>query len=141
MLVLGFRVAIVDGTRKNSPLRSSSLELKSGCGASASHALYSRTRSEATKSPFYKGGFRGTVNIFYSFRVCLFSGLGLPRRGTRKNSPLRSSLLETERETIFYCNSRKAILNSQRHTRKTQFCRKLFARPAFSRKSGQYCVA
>ena len=58
--------------------------------------------------------------------------------GTRKNSPLMSSLLETERETIFYCSSRKAILNSQRHTRKTQFCRKLFARPAFSRKSGQY---
>ena len=78
MLVLGFRVAIVDGTRKNSPLRSSLLELKSGCGASAtlqsgrgasaSHTHCSRTRSVATKSPFAKGGFRGNVNIFYSFR-------------------------------------------------------------------------
>ena len=57
-----------------------------------------------------------------------------------KDSPLRSSLLETERWTIFYCNSCKAILNPQR-TRETQFLRKLFARPAFSRKSGQYCVA
>ena len=60
--------------------------------------------------------------------------------GTRKDSPLRSSLLETERWTIFYCNSHTAILNPQR-TRETQFLRKLFARPAFSRKSGQYCVA
>ena len=57
-----------------------------------------------------------------------------------KDSPLRSSLLETERRTIFYCNSHTAILNPQR-TRETQFLRKLFARPAFSRKSGQFCVA
>ena len=62
-LVLGFRLPR-RGTRKNSPLRSSLLELQSGCGASASHTHYSRTRSEATKPPFSKRGFGGNVNIF-----------------------------------------------------------------------------
>ena len=73
------------------------------------------------------------VSAVFGFRKTIVDG-------TRKDSPLRSSLLETERWTIFYCNSCKAILNSQR-TRETQFLRKLFARPAFSRKSGQYTIS
>ena len=78
-------------------------------------------------------GVKLEVSVLFGFRKTIVDG-------TRKDSPLRSSLLETERWTIFYCNSCKAILNPQR-TRETQFLRKLFARPAFSRKSGQYCVA
>ena len=52
----------------------------------------------------------------------LFSDLGKNiGDGTRKKSTLRSSLLETERGTLFYCNSLKAILNPQRVEAKRSF--------------------
>ena len=43
--------------------------------------------------------------------------------------------------SIFCRNSRKAILNPHQHRSKTEFCQELFARPAFSRKSGQFASA
>ncbi len=77
-----------------------------------------------------------------------------PRRGTRKNSPLRSSMLETERETIFYCNSRKAILTRDTTLapkyKQNAVLQKAFCTPCFFSKkravlrslnSGRYSVA
>ena len=58
--------------------------LQSGIGALASHTLYSRTRSEATKPPFSKRGLGGNVNISYYTQMRPFSGLRLPRRGKAK---------------------------------------------------------
>ena len=56
--------------------------------------------------------------------------------GTRKDSPLRSSLLETERWTIFYCNSRKAILNPQRKEEKRSFSESFLHALLFLEKAG-----
>ena len=54
----------------------------------------------------------GRLGIAQTLR--LFSDLGkIIGDGTRKKSTLRPSLLETERGTLFYCNSLKAILNPQ----------------------------
>ena len=51
--------------------------------------ICSRTRSEATKSPFVKGGFRGNVNIFYSFRLSDFLGFGKPSLMVRGKVAIR----------------------------------------------------
>ena len=73
------------------------------------------------------------ISVLFGFRKTIADG-------TRKREIARQVYLNRA-NLSFYCNSRKAaILNPQR-TRETQFLRKLFARPAFSRKSGQFCVA
>jgi len=53
-----------------------------------------------------------------------------------KDSPLRSSLLETERWTMFYCNSRTAILNPQRREEKQSFSESFLHALLFLEKAG-----
>ena len=72
---------------------------------------------------------------------CLFGFRKTLVESTREKRDCLSSLLEQKHISLFYCNSRKAILNPHQHRSKTEFCQELFARPAFSRKSGQFCVA
>ena len=77
-------------------------------------------------------GVKLEVSVLFGFRKTIVDG-------TRKREIARQVYLNRA-NLSFYCNSHTAILNPQR-PRETQFLRKLFARPAFSRKSGQYCVA
>ena len=69
------------------------------------------------------------VSVLFGFRKTIADG-------TRKDSPLRSSLLETERGTIFYCNSRKAILNPQRKEEKRSFSESFLHALLFLEKAG-----
>ena len=69
------------------------------------------------------------ISVLFGFRKTIADG-------TRKREIARQVYLNRA-NLSFYCNSHTAILNPQR-PRETQFLRKLFARPAFSRKSGQY---
>ena len=67
----------------------------------------------------------------------LFSDLGKTiGDGTRKKSTLRSSLLETERGTLFYCNSLKAILNPQQTLEKRSFSQSFLHALLFLEKAG-----
>ncbi|MEE0916383.1 MAG: hypothetical protein U0L45_07775, partial [Alistipes sp.] len=68
------------------------------------------------------------ISVLFGFRKTIVDG-------TRKREIARQVYLNRA-NLSFYCNSHTAILNPQR-SRETQFLRKLFARPAFSRKSGQ----
>ena len=54
--------------------------------------VYSRTRSEATKPPFFKRGFGGNVNISYYTQMRPFSGLRLPHRGKAKGGQPQACL-------------------------------------------------
>ena len=69
------------------------------------------------------------ISVLFGFRKTIVDG-------TRKDSPLRSSLLETERWTIFYCNSCKAILNPQRREEKRSFSESFLHALLFLEKAG-----
>ena len=69
------------------------------------------------------------VSVLFGFRKTIVDG-------TRKDSPLRSSLLETERGTIFYCNSHTAILNPQRREEKRSFSESFLHALLFLEKAG-----
>ena len=58
--------------------------------------------------------------------------------GTRKERDCRSSLLEQDSISLFYCNSRKAILNPHQPQEKQSFSESLLGH--FSSEKGQYCV-
>ena len=58
--------------------------------------------------------------------------------GTRKERDCRSSLLEQDSISLFYCNSRKAILNPHQPQEKRSFSESLLGH--FSSEKGQYCV-
>ena len=72
--------------------------------------------------------------VVFGFRTAIVDG-------TRKERDCRSSLLEQDSISLFYCNSHTAILNPHQPQAKQSFAESFFARPAFSRKSGQFCVA
>jgi hypothetical protein len=57
--------------------------------------------------------------------------------GTREKRDCLPSLLEQKHISLFYCNSRKAILNPHQHRRKTKFFQKFLHALLFS-KSGQF---
>ena len=69
------------------------------------------------------------ISILFGFRKTIVDG-------TIKDSPLRSSLLETERWTIFYCNSHTAILNPQRKEEKRSFSESFLHALLFLEKAG-----
>ena len=58
-----------------------------------------------------------------------------------KDSPLRSSLLETERWTIFYCNSHTAILNPHQPQAKQSFAESFLHALLFLEKAGSSALA
>ena len=69
------------------------------------------------------------ISVLFGFRKTIVDG-------TRKDSPLRSSLLETERWTIFYCNSHTAIINPQRREEKRSFSESFLHALLFLEKAG-----
>ena len=60
--------------------------------------------------------------------------------GTMEKRDCLPSLLEQKHISLFYCNSRKAILNPHQHGSETKFRIKFLHALLFS-KSGQYCAA
>ena len=71
-------------------------------------------------------------NAVFGFRFAIVDG-------TRKERDCRSSLLEQDSISLFYCNSRKAILNPHQPQAKQSFAESLLGH--FSSEKGQYCVA
>ena len=70
----------------------------------------------------------------------LFSRITAIRKNSKNENSTHSSLLESEVLFLFLILSQTTLF-SQQPTSETEFRIKLFACPAFSRKSGQYCVA
>ena len=72
----------------------------------------------------------------YRLRLCVYSDLGETiADGTMEKRDCLPSLLEQKHISLFYCNSRKAILNPHQHGSETEFRRKFLVK-LFSKSFG-----